>query len=112
MKPYNSFSESDAFFESNSAPATKIVLFKPENAYSQIVSAVKLRCKSSSVSRWNRFWDSLINLFCGSSEPRIDRKIAHDGTPYFHVYDPVTRRSMTLSSEQELRVWIDQRYYQ
>ncbi len=32
------------------------------------------------------------------------------GNNYFKTYDPETRQSNTFSSEQEIRIWLDQRH--
>jgi hypothetical protein len=112
MKSHNSFSGSDAFFESNSSSEAKLSLFKPENACSQIVSAAKLRYQSSQLSRFSVLWNRLLNLLVSRSEPTITRKFDRQGNLYFQVYDPVTHKSLSMDSEQELRAWIDQRYYQ
>ncbi|MDB9528202.1 hypothetical protein PN498_19575 [Oscillatoria sp. CS-180] len=55
---------------------------------------------------------ALLNFFVGSQEPRIIAKRDRNG--YFlnyEVYDPVSRSRYVFDSEQELRVWLDQRYY-
>jgi hypothetical protein len=112
MKSHNSFSGSDAFFESESSSESKIALFKPEDACSQIVSTAKLRCKSSQFSQLNKFWNWILNILAFRSEPTITRKHDREGNSYFQVYDPATQKSMFMASEQEVRAWIDQRYYQ
>ncbi|HEY9640886.1 MAG TPA: hypothetical protein V6C57_10410 [Coleofasciculaceae cyanobacterium] len=112
MKSHNSFSSSDAFFNADSSSESKIALFKPENACSQIVSAAKLRYRSSKLSQLNQLWNRFLNALSGQSEPTITQKFDRDGNLYFRVYDPVTRKAMSMTSEQEVRAWFDQRYYQ
>lgn len=112
MNPHNFSSESDSFSESNSSLDSQIILFKPEQTYSQIVSASKLRRRLSKFQRLNGLWERIVNTLAGRSEPQIYRKRDRQGNWYFRVYDPVSKRSATLSSERELRAWIDQRYYQ
>lgn len=58
-----------------------------------------------------QLWNSLLDAFARSSEPRIYQKRTHDGKFYFKVYDPVARQTNTFSSETEVRIWLDQRYY-
>jgi hypothetical protein len=45
-------------------------------------------------------------------EPRIWIKRNGDRTSRFQVYDPLIQQHHTFGSETELRVWLDQRYYQ
>ncbi|MFQ4134963.1 hypothetical protein PGN35_001460 [Nodosilinea sp. PGN35] len=60
---------------------------------------------------------ALLSYLCGSTDLRVT--VQHSGHPsawgdgktLFVVYDPVSQQRHTFSSEQELRVWIDQRYY-
>jgi hypothetical protein len=112
MNPSNSSSESDSFSDSNLSPNPQLVLFRPEQAYSQIVSTSRLRRRLSKFQRLSRLWENLINALAGRSEPQIHRKRDRQGNWYFQVYDPVSRRSATLFSEREMRAWIDQRYYE
>ncbi|PSN12682.1 hypothetical protein C7293_19195 [filamentous cyanobacterium CCT1] len=54
----------------------------------------------------------LVAYLCGSNSLRVTVKRNRQGQSAFVVYDPVSQQRHTFSSEQELRVWIDQRYYQ
>lgn len=55
---------------------------------------------------------ALLAYFCGSTEPHIRLKRDHDGNTLFVAYDPVSQQRRNFSSEQDLRVWVEQRYYQ
>ncbi|MGF1517402.1 MAG: hypothetical protein ACFCVB_06310 [Nodosilinea sp.] len=55
---------------------------------------------------------ALFAYFCGSTAPRVRLECDRNGNTLFVVYDPVSRERHTFSSEQALRVWADQRYYQ
>ncbi|MGG6241647.1 hypothetical protein ACQ4N7_23735 [Nodosilinea sp. AN01ver1] len=55
---------------------------------------------------------SLMAYLCGSSSLTVTVKRDRQGQTAFVVYDPVSQQRHTFSSEQELRVWADQRYYQ
>ena len=108
---FHNFSSSDSFSDNNSLNS-QIVLFKPEQTCSQIVSTSKLRRKLPRFQKLSGLWERLVNALAGQSEPKIYRKRDRQGNWYFRVYDPVGDRSATLYSERELRAWIDQRYYQ
>ncbi|KAM3099855.1 hypothetical protein ACKFKF_13490 [Phormidesmis sp. 146-12] len=45
------------------------------------------------------------------SEPQVRQRRDRFGQTYFQVYDPATRCSASLHSEQELRQWLEQRFY-
>jgi hypothetical protein len=60
---------------------------------------------------WNRFWNTLGHILTQSSEPSITQKRDRFGHDSFRVYDPMTRKYGEFSSEQEIRVWLEQRYY-
>lgn len=55
---------------------------------------------------------ALLTYLCGSADLRVTVKRNYRGNTRFVAYDPVTQQRHTFSSEQELRVWVDQRYYQ
>ncbi|WP_017298599.1 hypothetical protein [Nodosilinea nodulosa] len=63
----------------------------------------------------------LLAYLCGSTDvsvtvKRVGRRSAREGHRYgqtlFVAYDPASQRRYSFSSEQELRVWIDRRYYE
>jgi hypothetical protein len=60
---------------------------------------------------WNRFWNTLGHSLIQPSEPSITHKRNRFGQDSFRVYDPMTRKYGEFSSEQEIRVWLEQRYY-
>jgi len=72
-------------------------------------SSKKISIKLPSLEQ---LWNSLLNNFVRSSEPRIYQKRTPEGKLYFKVYDPIAHQTSTFSSETEVRVWLDQRYYQ
>ena len=45
------------------------------------------------------------------SEPKIIQKTNKKGSLFWQVYDPVTGERKNLVSEQEVREWLDNRYY-
>ena len=72
---------------------------------------------------WGRAWAAvkarlgpagmaLLAYFCGSTAPRVRLKRDRRGNTLFVAYDPVSQERHTFSSEQALRVWAEQRYYQ
>jgi hypothetical protein len=61
---------------------------------------------------FDRLWEFLLNTLSTSAEPKIHRKYDRHGNLSFRVYDPSTGLRNTFTSEQEVRAWLDQRYYQ
>ncbi|MBD2233042.1 hypothetical protein [Phormidium tenue] len=55
---------------------------------------------------------ALLTYLCGSTDLSVTVKRDLRGNTLFVAYDPVSQQRRTFSSEQELRVWADQRYYQ
>lgn len=55
---------------------------------------------------------TLLAYFCGSTAPRIRLKCDRRGNTLFVAYNPVSRQRHVFDSEQALREWADQRYYQ
>lgn len=55
---------------------------------------------------------ALLIYLCGSTDLSVSVKRDLRGNTLFVAYDPVSQQRHTFSSEQELRVWVDQRYYQ
>ena len=53
----------------------------------------------------------LWRYFSQRLEPKIWQKRDRYGNSYWVVYDPTTGHSSCFSSEQEVRVWLEQRYY-
>lgn len=54
----------------------------------------------------------LLASFCSkANEPKISSRKNNYGNVYFRVYDPQTKRNSNFSSEQEVRMWLDNRYY-
>lgn len=45
-------------------------------------------------------------------EPTIEEKCDRNGHCYWRVYDPITQNYSIFDSENKVRVWLDQRYYQ
>ena len=45
-------------------------------------------------------------------ELRVWHETDRQGNTWWYAYDPLTRRSTRQASEDDLRIWIEQRYYQ
>lgn len=54
---------------------------------------------------------TLLSLFVNSDQPRIQATTVN-GEQVWKVYDPISGSRAAFTSEQDLRAWLEQRYYQ
>ena len=57
-------------------------------------------------------WTSVLKLMTGSSEPMIHKQCDRRGQISYSIYDPSTQHTIAGLSETEVRVWLEERYYQ
>lgn len=98
MKSYNSLRSSNFILVDSSQ--LESLSFKPQKRNFSWVNGLKQLAKS------------FVRSIANSSEPRISKKVDRNGNLYYKVYDPTSGASAVFSTEQEIRIWIDQRYYQ
>lgn len=55
---------------------------------------------------------AVLNGLSSSQAPRIRQKIDRLGNRYYRVYDPIENTHRLFTSEESVRVWLEQRYYQ
>lgn len=53
----------------------------------------------------------LTEILIGSNELQIEQTYDRFGNNWWHIYDPVTGRHAAVDSEEQLRTWIEERYY-
>jgi hypothetical protein len=98
---------------------------KPNSLYAQLelisedfpASGSTSSAPSSVVSRLPKRYlhslgHALVAWLCGSREPHIKVRHNRHSQVLFEVYDPFAQTRHTFYSEQNLRTWLDQRYYQ
>ncbi len=62
---------------------------------------------------WMRRWSGwLLDFFTGSQRLSVRQRSLPNGTLQWIVYDPDAERSRVFDSEQAVRAWLEQRYYQ
>lgn len=52
----------------------------------------------------------LLNFLSGDTDIRVRQTSDELGNCHWDVYDPSTGKSASFASEQEVRIWLDQRY--
>jgi hypothetical protein len=58
------------------------------------------------------FWQKVKVYFQTSSEPCVWRTLDTLGRTQWHGYDPSTNTTIVSESEEDLRVWLEERHYQ
>lgn len=56
------------------------------------------------------FWQRVANFMTGPNEPQIYTRRDRRGNVYFRLYDPRTDQHRVFNSEEDIRIWFDQRY--
>jgi hypothetical protein len=62
-------------------------------------------------SKISRLLQQMVASLTKAPEPRIDTVKDRFGKTVWYVHDPITGQSAHLSSETEVRLWIEKRYY-
>ena len=62
-------------------------------------------------SKISRLIQQMVASLTKAPEPRIDTVKDSFGKSVWYVHDPITGQSAHLSSEIEVRIWIEKRYY-
>jgi hypothetical protein len=69
----------------------------------------------SAPSKWFSVLEDTLNTLSralfSSQELHVQKKYSRSGRAYWHVYDPFTEESNSFSSDDDVRTWIEQRYY-
>ncbi|MGD1953482.1 MAG: hypothetical protein ACFB14_28120 [Leptolyngbyaceae cyanobacterium] len=71
-----------------------------------------LRAENRRHGFFKAFCQSLLKSLLGSSEPIIEKQIDDNGQTLYNIYDRVTQQQISGLTETEVRVWLEQRYYQ
>jgi hypothetical protein len=75
-----------------------------------IPAAQAASLKTKIASAVKTAWRNLIRIFAPGSEPCIYQTSDASGQ-WWYVYDPITGDSAWLTSETEVLIWLDSRYY-
>ncbi|MGA9379475.1 MAG: hypothetical protein WBV73_11970 [Phormidium sp.] len=60
----------------------------------------------------NKICERFVTLINHASEPKVWQSSDRAGHTWWNAYDPTTGNSISLDSEAEMRMWIEERYYQ
>ncbi|MDM9382533.1 hypothetical protein QUB80_17675 [Chlorogloeopsis sp. ULAP01] len=68
--------------------------------------------KQNFLSICQNSWQAIANWIASGSELQVWQESDRYGHPFcWHAYDPVTGSHACFGSEEEIRMWIEQRYY-
>lgn len=98
--------------KSYDCPDSNYVLINSQELDVLLDRSKPAKSSSSNPPILEQLWGFVLNTFARSQEPRIYRKHDRNGNLYFQVYNPSTNSLTRYNSEQEVRVWLDQRYYE
>lgn len=77
---------------------------------SQLISSSYTQQQPARSKQWQLILNRLISVLVPSTEPQITR-VAQNGKLIWKVYDPQTQQRLILTSENEVRSWLESRYY-
>ncbi|WP_236738926.1 hypothetical protein [Chroogloeocystis siderophila] len=60
---------------------------------------------------FNRVLLHLFRYLTSRNDVQVWQKKDRHGRSYWQAYDPLTDKKISLASEAEMRIWIEQRYY-
>lgn len=63
-------------------------------------------------ARLRHIWQSLLSYFSSGNELRVWKTSDADGQLVWKAYDPITEHRVEFTDELDLRVWLEERYYQ
>lgn len=81
---------------------------QPDKEPSRVSRLEKIKRLISSLKL--NWLDRLARRIGAESEPQVWEKHDRHGHTFFKVYDPQSDRYLYLSSEDEVRVWLEERY--
>jgi hypothetical protein len=73
--------------------------------------ARKTKIHLSLPEKLQRIFQDVIHALTRGHELQVWQKKDRNGNAYWQAFDPKTRKSTSLNSEAEMRIWIEQRYY-
>lgn len=68
------------------------------------------RAQSALVQTWKQRWQSFLDAIAGYAEPHVWQESNQRGEMLWRAYDPVSDRHFA-GSEDDMRRWIEERYY-
>lgn len=70
------------------------------------------KAKSQIFSILDKFCQRLLTGLISKNEVQVWKKSSKNGNSEWHAYDPATGQSTCVASDAEMRIWIEQQYYQ
>lgn len=80
--------------------------------FTEINKSFSQKYTSKCFSFLQTIFQNLVTVITSKNELQVWQKSDRSGNTEWHAYDPATGRSVCVASEQEMRYWIEERYYQ
>lgn len=90
----------------------KLELITPDYEQERLFAPRTPSIKKQFAQFVSRIGQALLNYFSGNNELRVAHRCDRHGHSYYEIYDPRLDKVFCCQSEQEVRAWIEQRYYQ
>lgn len=68
--------------------------------------------ESNVFSSLYKFCQRILTALVSKNEVQVWQKSSENGNSEWHAYDPTTGRSTCVASDAEMRIWLEQQYYQ
>jgi hypothetical protein len=73
--------------------------------------SVQAQGKTTHPNWFSQLWQRFMQSLSGKTELRVWQRTGAGGQLYWQAYDPVSGEFVTRGSEDEMREWIETRYY-
>lgn len=91
---------------------TSARLPKTANSNSPLTKLIQQFKASLGGLRSDRLLTTASQYFLGNSQPRVKWWRDAQGHDHYSIYDPHSQRTHAFETAQEVRVWLEKRYYQ
>lgn len=87
--------------------------FQQNQTNSPLIPGVNLPAITSKFATFiNKICERVVTLINHASELKVWQSSDRKGHSWWNAYDPTTGKSISLDSEAEMRMWIEERYYE
>jgi hypothetical protein len=76
----------------------------------QFMNTSPTELNSSWLANFKQRWQQVVVFFSDRTNLQVWRSNDRGGNPHWHVYDAQTNHTTNLSSEAEMRIWIEEHY--
>jgi hypothetical protein len=63
------------------------------------------------LQKLSQLWDAMVETILRQDQPKIYAKQNQFGDTYWKIYDPFSQSSKYFKTEQDVRIWLEKRFY-